>query len=198
MKATQEIKERSEEIKKEVSKINEYVQAYRDDPELGNFSSKDGECTIFVDLSTDPIYKEYSGKSLLSNEIYDFIEDTFDFTKSSDYLTIEIKYPESMTEAEKNKIQKLYRAHYALKYNKTRRDIRRDRLTALAFVVIGVIILGIDIAFRISNPDSLWGEVIDIFAWIFIWEAGDLFTFTTLQNQQKAAEYLKLLSVRLK
>jgi hypothetical protein len=193
-----QVEETKAELKSTLDLIDQAVEDYKNDEKLGNFTEKDGVSTIYIDLTKDAVYKEYSGESMLSNDFYDFIEDTYDYMKKANFLVIDFKFPETMSQAEKDKIIKLYHAHYAINYKKARADIRRDRMLSIILFAIGFIFIAIDIAVKVNHPDSVWTEIIDIIGWVFVWQAGDLLFFTTLENQQKCAEYLRLFTAQIK
>jgi hypothetical protein len=181
----------------ELKKLNTYIEEYRSDQSIGSYVEADGHSTIYIDLTKDPIYKEYSGGNLLNNNIYDFIEDTYAFAKPGIDLSVSFKFPATMSEQEKSKIKQLYHSHYAIKYKALKQDMRKERIIAWIFMFIGVVLLSLDIAFKVQEPDSVATEVLDIFAWVFIWQAGDMFVFSSLQNYRQANIYLRLFTAKL-
>jgi hypothetical protein len=199
------MEQKNDEIKNEekkfradqLKKIDSYIEEYRADRELGSYAEKDGEGCIFIDLTEDPIYKEYSGKALLNNDIYDFIEDAYSMAGNKSGLTLSFRFPSDMTSAEKDKILKLYRTHYAVRFKALRSKMKKQRIVSMILLFIGVVILATDIAIKVNNNNTILTEVIDIMAWVFIWQAGDIFFFGNFDDTKLANEYLRLFTAKL-
>ena len=70
---------------------------------------------------------------------------------------------------------KAIRNYFDLQLVANRRDMRRNALMASAMLLVGI--AGLASMFIAENLGirQLWVECIDIFAWVFIWEAVDLF-----------------------
>jgi hypothetical protein len=194
-----ELKEKNKALQlAELKKLDQYIEDYRADKTLGSYEENDGQGTIYLDLSKDSIYKEYSGDTLLNNDIYDFIEDTYSLVPNKTGISLSFRFPSSMTKEEREKIIKLYRTHYAVRYKAIRSKIRKQRISSIALLFIGIIFLIWDVIFKIQNPDSIYVEVIDIFAWVFIWQAGDIFIFNSFDDSLQAKEYLRLFTAQIK
>jgi len=184
--------------------INNYIKEYKEDPNLKNFKETDNDSTIYVDLKKGDIYKEYSVNSLLNNGIFDFIESTFNLVDDKKKpLNIEFEFPLDMEENEKDRIIKLYKVHYANETKRAKKENTKDRIISLILLVFGFVLLGINIAlkliFKDNNPDydTIFSEIIDIFAWVFIWECCDLLIFSTAKNNLKAAKYFRLFTANM-
>ena len=60
-------------------------------------------------------------------------------------------------------------------------------------MIAGVITLAL--AFRINS--NIWSEVVDIAAWVFLWEAVDIGTFKNRELRLKRKRYLAYMSMKV-
>lgn len=71
-----------------IKDLQNTIEEYKKNPNLKNYTYQDGACTIFLNLSREDIYQNYSNESLLNPEIYDFIENTYSYINKKDKLII--------------------------------------------------------------------------------------------------------------
>ncbi len=146
---------------------------------------------IYLDLTTDDFYKEYSTESLLKNEVYEFIEDTYDvFVTNEKKFKLVIEYPTDMEEAERRKIEYLLSVHYAVKLDEIKKDIRHEIAVGTILFIIGLLIL--IPAIIISRKLEILGRVMEIISWAFIWEAALRFFLETTANYRERIKYKEL------
>lgn len=84
-------------------------------------------------------------------------------------------------------ISEYYRRHY----DANRREIRRNAILSLLLALGGIAVLSAIFLFSDYLGNSLWNEVIDIVAWVFLWEAADLHF---LENHALRAKHKRFLS----
>lgn len=142
------------------------------------YDDKQNLTIINLDLTNRNIYKEDTDNSKLDEDIFIFLEDIFKLSnnKLSDFL-LKIKYKENTSLKEKEKITRLLKLNYALKYQENKKQIKRTNIISLILLLIGALILVAFALLQIFIPDFVLNEIIDIFAWVFIWESCDLFVF---------------------
>jgi hypothetical protein len=184
-------------MKQLLAEIDKSIEEYRKDITITNYQETDTECVIFINLEKDKIYKEYSEKALLCNEVYDFIDDTYQYVKKTLNLRLELTFPKDMSEEEKDRIIKIIRVHYAINYDKVRKDIKRIKLLSLLLLSIGVLMLLLFGLLEWYGFNFVLREIIDVFAWVFIWESCDLFVFTNTTNRFQALKNLRLFNCEI-
>ena len=54
-------------------------------------------------------------------------------------------------------------------------ELKRNLIVSVVFTVIGVIALAAMLLLDHFFASAIWTEVVDIFAWVFVWEAVDQF-----------------------
>lgn len=166
---------------------------YKSDTKHGNIEFIKDTGIIKLDLKNETIYKPYSNKTLLSNEIYDFIDESYDILRQLDKpIKFQIEFDEAMDDNEKNKILNLIRIHYAVATMETKNKIKRTRILSEILLLIGAIFLSLYIIFEHFNLNYILCEIINIFGWVFIWEACHNFFLTNSANRLELVKNIKL------
>src|SRR5574344_2095233 len=163
--------ENKKKINAEISRIDSIIDAYKSDKDLKAFEEGRENSTITVNLSQGEIYKEYSGHDLLNHGIYDFVEDAYDLFNNKLHLTIHFIFPEDMGNDEKERIKKIFKTHYAIKFKNNKEKNRKQLILSLIFLFTGFFLITIHLLYTATNSTSVYGEILDIFAWVFVWEA---------------------------
>lgn len=146
---------------------------------------------IYLDLKTDDFYKEYSTESLLKNEVYEFIEDTYDvFVTNEKKFKLDIEFPTDMSLEEQRKIASLIKVHYAVKLDEIRHDIRHETCVGLLLFTIGVLMFTCSIL--LERYVEIPGRILEIISWAFIWEASLRFFLENTANYRERSKYKEL------
>lgn len=67
------------------------------------------------------------------------------------------------------------RNYFRLKADGSDTELKRNLIVSVVFTVIGVIALAAMLLLDHFFASAIWTEVVDIFAWVFVWEAVDQF-----------------------
>jgi hypothetical protein len=185
-------KEREKDTDRELSKVDSLIDSYRKNNTYKAFATKNDISTIEIDLNDNEIYKEYSSHNLLNNSIYDYVEDTYVLFNRKNGLEVKFKFPNKMKDDEKERIKELFRVHYALKYKELRKKMDKQLILSILFIFIGVLILTIHSIYVSLNSTSIYGEVFDIMAWVFVWEAVQTLFVDSLDNRRDLRMYTLL------
>ncbi len=155
--------------------------------------SIDGDYGIIkLHLERDNLYKNYSNKTLLDEEIFDFIFESFKFIRKKKKIKLIISYAKDITFEEKEKIKNLIKKYYAIKYKETKDEIRRSKTISFICLIIGIAILITQILLMHFLKNNILNEVINIFSWVFIWEACDIYAFTITKYNISLIQSLRL------
>lgn len=114
------------------------------------------------------------GQPVISSEVADFLENAAKAYRPKDSLIVNI-HGDCIDDCEKIKYASAIKNYYALKKKEEERELRRKVLASIIFAVIGIIALAVMFIVSDFNVNEVWKECIDIFAWVFVWEAVDLF-----------------------
>jgi hypothetical protein len=159
--------------------------------------AKDDDGRIVVDLSIrndDYFLSPYSTgeNSVLSAEVSDFIEHSLMTIPVDESIKLRI-HSDVINEEEKIEYSKAIKEHYSECYKSVSYEKKRHFKLAfiMAFVAILVltVMIGLDLS-GINNAVAL--EVLDIVAWVFMWEAVDIFFMKTTFIRLKEKRYLRL------
>ena len=114
------------------------------------------------------------GKPVIAGEVAEFLENAASEYHPDQTFTLDIK-SDCIDETEKPRYVAAIENYYDLKLAEVNREVRRKSLIAALFAAIGIIALAVMIILSANNLGAIWTECIDIFAWVFLWEAVDQF-----------------------
>ena len=112
---------------------------------------------------------------VISSDVAEFIENCANAAKLKDNFELTI-HSDCIDSAKQAKYDSAIRNYFALKLNAEHHGLRRNNLLSLIFAIVGILGLAfMIICDQVLDFKEIWVEVIDIFAWVFLWEAVDQF-----------------------
>ncbi|MBQ7365169.1 MAG: hypothetical protein IJW46_06195 [Clostridia bacterium] len=111
-----------------------------------------------------------SNTPVIASDVADFLNSRIETVSPDSGIHLEI-HSDCITEEEALLYHKGIKAYYTEQYHKTRRELRRNNRLALLLLILGVITLSVMIFVEALFENVIWTEVIDIAAWVFLWEA---------------------------
>ncbi len=159
-----------------------------------NFSPKeqrrDSEGRVIIDMNvTDDsaFLSTYAEKDspIISNEVADFLDNTVQSISAKESIALRI-HSSCIDSEEEKAYREAIKNYYSNRLVHTEREHKRSIIIGIILAVIGIFTLAI--AQILDSLDRvLWTEVIDIAAWVFLWEAVDIFFFKmhTLRTDKK-------------
>lgn len=183
MRKNKEPKQRYSDLIKEVeTTISDYQQGIGS----GLMKQNDkGEDELTMDLRTVPLYKDCSNDCLLNPDIYDYAEEAASLFRKHNKLTIRWLFADGISEEEKKKVQTIFRTHYANAFKLLRETLTKELIIAIIFVFTGFLFLSLHWPYVDANSSSIFGEILDIFGWVLIWEAGSILFINSVDNQRE-------------
>lgn len=112
------------------------------------------------------------GKPVISSEIAEFLENSAKEFHPNNELVLNI-YSNCIDEDEQEIYPIAIKNYFDLQIKSCNFELERKTSIGLLFSIIGIIALGFMIVLSNRNIKELWVECIDIFAWVFLWEAVD-------------------------
>lgn len=152
---------------------------------------QNGDKNLILDLTEDNLYQPFSGKTRLNEDIFNYLDSYFFILKKLKRFNIEVKFNSEVKEEEKEEIIKKIKTRYIIDFEGASKKISESRRKAFISLIIGIIFLALNITFTYLFNNEILKEVIDIFAWVFIWEACDLYTFSSLNYSLDKAKDVK-------
>ncbi len=178
--------------KETMNRIHQDIEEYKEDLKLSRSTHNEREHFITIDLSQEEIYQPYSQKMLLNEGIYSFIENSYHYVKKNSEISFQYIFPDNIDRNEQNRIKKLVKVHYAISCEETTNEIHRTNLRGLIVLFFGIGLFAIFGLLEWFEVNFIFRGVIEIFSWVFIWEACNCFAFTNTKNKLNRLKYIKL------
>ena len=185
------------EVKETVKNARIMFEEIKHDKNRADFYEENGVSHIEINLSNGNIYDEYSTDSELNPEIFEFVEKVFRLVKKKANLEIDITYPSEMSEEEKDKIEKLFKSHYAISIVKSDDEIKKHNIVSILLLIFGVLIYGAYGLLEYFKVDFIFRGVIEIASWVFIWEAVDLFFLSNFSSRIERIKNVKIFNAKI-
>ena len=158
--------------------------------------TKDADGNVILDITVrddSDFLSPFSSSAspVISEEVADFLKARIDCTASTDTLCLRI-HSDCITPEEETVYRKAIKTYYAEQYHVNRRILRRNAILALILLLMGIATLTAVIVVDTLFPNTIWAEVVDIVAWVFLWEAADLHF---LENRAQRIHQKRLLAL---
>lgn len=125
-------------------------------------------------LNDDDFLSPYSPVSspVVSSEVAEFLENGANKFLPKQQIRLDV-CSNCIDSDEKNTYDSAIRNYFKLKLEGTSLSLKRNLIVSIVFTVIGI--LGLAAMLIIDNffDRAIWTEIVDIFAWVFVWEAVD-------------------------
>ena len=162
---------------------------------------RDSENRVIIDMTVkdDSDFLSVFSRSdtpVISTEVADFIENSTDTVLPREQLTLRI-HSNCIDDNEKELYKKSIRQYYSEKSISNMRELKRNNIIVFLLTVAGVIVLASALLLEQTTGSLIWSEVIDIAAWVFLWEAVDISAFGNRSLRLKKKRYLSYLSMKV-
>ena len=138
---------------------------------------QDTACVINMTVLNDSEFlSPYSPTEtpIISGEVAEFLENGAAKRMPKQKVSLNI-HSDCIDDGEKTVYDKAIRNYFNLKLEGANQDLKRNLIVSVIFTVIGVVGLAAMLLFEHFFNNAIWVEVVDIFAWVFVWEAVDQF-----------------------
>lgn len=161
--------------------------------------NEDGSILINMTVKDDTDFlSKFSESSVpvISSEVAEFIENSTFSVSPKESLTLRI-HSDCIDDEEKVIYRKAIKEYYTERYIVNKRELKRNVTIILLLTLAGVATL--TWAFLIENRTGsrFWTEVVDIAAWVFLWEAVDVGVFRNRELQIRRRRYLSFLTMNI-
>lgn len=116
----------------------------------------------------------FEGTPVISSEVADFLENAVKAHSPKEKLILNVK-GDCIDENERVQYAAAIKNYYSLKLKEEERERKNRTKVAAIFALIGIIALAFMFYLSEREVSEIWKECIDIFAWVFLWEAVDQF-----------------------
>lgn len=163
--------------------------------------SYDSENRAIVPISVendDGFLSPYSikGEEIISQDVANFLEDNIAGNPLKNGLHLQIQ-GKTIDDMEEKRYENGIRNYYRKKVLDANRDLKRNAIASLIMFLIGCLILTLYLVIEFSNSHHILAGIIDIAAWVFVWEAVDLFLIQRKLLKLKAIRYYELFNSKI-
>ena len=160
---------------------------------------RDDEGRIIIEMTVkndDDFLSPFSENEtpVISENVSDFIENSTS-SLPLEPLTMRI-YSDCIDEKEKVLYKKSIKEYYLEKYISNEKEIKSNYIIASIMAFVGVLVLILSIYFGL-NDKMLISEIIDIFAWVFLWESIDVSFLRNMSLRVKRKRYLTYIGMKI-
>lgn len=182
---------------KALKELKKNLDAERSDKKY----ERDGEGRVVVNMTVRDdsgflsVYSQ-SDIPVIDGTVADFIENRTSAILPREPLTLRI-YSDSVDENEIPVYQRAIRSYYKEKYYSSEREYRRNVVAAVMLALAGILALSLMIFLEKRIESAIWFEVIDIVAWVFLWEAVDLYFLENRMLKYRRLRYLAFVDMKV-
>jgi uncharacterized protein (TIGR04206 family) len=133
---------------------------------------------------------------VISFSVADFLENTTRSLSSKEQITLRVK-SDCVDKEEREIYPKAIKEYYAEKYVANEKELVRYKITAMILAILGVLTLAVAIFISEKFGSPLWSEVIDIVAWVLLWEAVDIMAFRSRNQRLLRWRYLAFIDMKV-
>lgn len=185
------------EMKETINEAKMMFEEIKKDKNRADFYEENGVPHIEINLSNGNIYDEYSTDSELNPTIFEFVDKVFRLVKKKADLEIDITFPSVMKDEEKDKIEKLFKSHYAINIVKSNEEIKRHNIVSIILLFFGIIVYGAYGLLEYFKMDFIFQGVIEIASWVFIWESVDMFFLSNFGSRLERMKNIKIFNAKI-
>lgn len=133
---------------------------------------------------------------VLSDTVTDFLDTATKGIKATERLCLRVK-SDCIDDTEKVLYTKAIKETYAEEYLANERELKRNSVFSLLLALCGILVLVALVIFESAIGNAVWGEIIDILAWVLLWESFDLYIFRSRELKLKRLRCLSLVSMKV-
>ena len=130
--------------------------------------------------------------AMISSEVAEFIENSTHSLPLRRELLLRV-HSDCIDETEREEYRAGIKTYYEEKYIASKGERRFNLFAVILLALAGIATLAL--AFNVES--HIWSEVIDIAAWVFLWEAVDIGVFRNREIRRKCRRYLNYTSMEV-
>lgn len=133
---------------------------------------------------------------VISSEVAEFIENESNAVLPNEEFTLQI-YNDCIDEAEQVLYSAAIKECYMQKYIANEQEVKRNRWAVLFLGIAGILVLAAELLFGYHTGNVIWTSVLEIFAWVLLWEAVDIGVLEARVSALKRKRFLAFLSMNV-
>ena len=153
-------------------------------------------------IKFEKIQDAYSKFSTNTNKVLDenagnYISESFKDLKQNSKKTLEIYLDEACNEEEKLECKTSIKRYFLNDYNDHKEENLKLSVVSFILLFIGIVFIGILIFLENLSAPYAITIILEIIAWVFVWEFVDVFVFTRFTNRMKMNRIKKILDAEI-
>ena len=133
---------------------------------------------------------------VISSEVAEFLESSTHSVLPKEQLALRI-HSNCIDDNEKEEYRQAIKEYYTERYTANKRELKRNTMIALLLTLAGVVALVAAFLIEHQTANPIWTEVVDIIAWVFLWEAVDISAFKNRGLRLKRFRCLAFMSMKI-
>ena len=129
-------------------------------------------------------------KELISEDVSEYLLNSFQRKRKSVKDTCVIRII-SDAPLDKENVKKRLRDHFSGEIAEVKRSLKKLSIKTICLAVFGLIVLSL-MFWLSANSDSMFLEILDIIAWVSIWEATSIIVIQSYDFRKAKRDYKKL------
>lgn len=134
---------------------------------------------------------------VISSDVADFIESQTESFPPKTGFVLHV-HSDCIDASEQDVYRDSIRAYYTERFLAAKHSLRRNLFVALFLALLGVLTLTFAVLTELFHVGSVWNEVVDIVAWVLLWESVDISLFRNHSLFSSRKRYLAFLSMDVK
>lgn len=130
---------------------------------------------------------------VISMQVAEFLENTTQGIRPDEPLSLHI-CSTCIDREEQGLYRRAIHQYYAERYSASARELRHQHIFAWTLALIGVLVLTLTLYLQYRHS-VIWAEVMDIVAWVFLWEAVDIRCFRTRELLMQRRRYAAFMNM---
>lgn len=157
----------------------------------------DGRYIVNLNVTDDSNFLSVFSVSehpVISSEVAEFLDFNTQLLPPEADIVLRI-HGDCVDENEQRIYPAAIRQYYQEQQIVAAKELRRNRIIALFLGAIGVLCLSAMLATSSFFPNEVWPEVMDVVAWVFLWEAVDIYFFKSRELKarvKRCAAYCRM------
>lgn len=132
-------------------------------------------------------------RPIINGEFASFLENSVKDVSIKRDLTLEIASKDQALDA----ISSAIKNYYYNEFVDSQRKLRHNLIASIITLLIGLIALSLTIILNSLDVPLIVGGAVDIFAWVFIWEAVDLFFFRRAELRYQQHRQINFINAKI-
>ncbi len=182
---------------KSIKELKRYYDRRMEEEEI--VRDEEGQAVIEMTVRDDGGFlSPYSAgaRPMISGEVADYLMESAVSLAPHEPVCLQI-HSDCIDEEEKTIYAHALHDYFSAHYFENAVTLRRNAVLSCIMAIVGLLTLTLGITLGIFEWVPVLGEALDIFAWVFLWEAVDLFFLERAVLRMKSRRYLRFADAKI-